>query len=561
MSKSIRIEDVYRSHAENLRYMSLYYRIFGMNITQMKWSESLKNAKSFKEPIDVEWGDLKFKEQSFADLLSFNWDYSAGIGLVLGYNNYRALDFDIKDDYDRYDGTTIDDFIDDVLKILKLPLDYQWVVRSGNGYGFHIIFKCDNISATSDLDSISFAPANRYGPPEEYFSRIELRWCDHLVLPPSIHASGHQYNFRNKKLPSVSPSYLGLSEIESLLYKYCGDRLYKKVFYEERELTVTKVEKIVSRHDSYLTPHVHSIDSIEYLREVNNPEGQNTLAVNYLFGNGVDRNTIKAFNLFGLLNSQSSIFNLLNLYAVNAITCTFSDFVKLYDKLDEAQFMRKEIMRIRHNAEKYLNKPDLFFFFDTETTGLPKDYHAPASDVDNWPHIVQLAWVITDGANNIISKKNYIIIPYRFQIPAESTKIHGITDSYAREHGILIDRALYLFERDLQMCKYVVGHNLDFDKNVVSAECYRSDMEVDWSNYCSICTMKKSVDICRIPGFYGYKYPKLNELYYTLFKRNMDNAHDALSDISATIECFWELKKKGVIKLSDYENNDVDELP
>lgn len=43
---------------------------------------------------------------------------------------------------------------------------------------------------------------------------------------------------------------------------------------------------------------------------------------------------------------------------------------------------------------------------------------------------------------------------------------------------------------------------------------------------------------------YGYKYPKLNELYYKLFHRNFENAHNAFSDVLATIECFKELKKK-----------------
>ncbi len=32
-----------------------------------------------------------------------------------------------------------------------------------------------------------------------------------------------------------------------------------------------------------------------------------------------------------------------------------------------------------------------YLFFDTETTGVPKDYKAPSSDTDNWPRMVQLA--------------------------------------------------------------------------------------------------------------------------------------------------------------------------
>ena len=31
-------------------------------------------------------------------------------------------------------------------------------------------------------------------------------------------------------------------------------------------------------------------------------------------------------------------------------------------------------------------------FFDTETTGVPRDPRASIADSANWPHIVQMAW-------------------------------------------------------------------------------------------------------------------------------------------------------------------------
>jgi DNA polymerase III subunit alpha len=34
----------------------------------------------------------------------------------------------------------------------------------------------------------------------------------------------------------------------------------------------------------------------------------------------------------------------------------------------------------------------MYLIFDMETTGLPASWNAPASDVDNWPQVVQLAW-------------------------------------------------------------------------------------------------------------------------------------------------------------------------
>ena len=62
--------------------------------------------------------------------------------------------------------------------------------------------------------------------------------------------------------------------------------------------------------------------------------------------------------------------------------------------------------------------------------------------------------------------------------------------------------------------------------------------------------MKTSVDICRILDFKGrYKFPKLQELYLKLFNKKFEGAHNSLSDIKATFECFYELLNRGVIEL------------
>ena len=38
----------------------------------------------------------------------------------------------------------------------------------------------------------------------------------------------------------------------------------------------------------------------------------------------------------------------------------------------------------------------MFLVYDTETTGLPRDYNAPMTDSENWPRLVQLAWQLHD---------------------------------------------------------------------------------------------------------------------------------------------------------------------
>lgn len=112
--------------SNELKYMSLYYRLFNMNITQMKWSECPKrNNKSFKEPIDTDWETYKIIPQSLDYILKLNWEKSAGIGLVLGYNQYRALDVDISSLVSEimYPDEGLNGFINEILTLLHLPID------------------------------------------------------------------------------------------------------------------------------------------------------------------------------------------------------------------------------------------------------------------------------------------------------------------------------------------------------------------------------------------------------------------------------------------------------
>lgn len=73
----------------------------------------------------------------------------------------------------------------------------------------------------------------------------------------------------------------------------------------------------------------------------------------------------------------------------------------------------------------------MYMFFDTETTGLPTNNNAPSSDLENWPRLVQLGWLITDDTEREISSAEYIIKPRGFAIPADATRVHGISTEIA----------------------------------------------------------------------------------------------------------------------------------
>ena len=191
----------------------------------------------------------------------------------------------------------------------------------------------------------------------------------------------------------------------------------------------------------------------------------------------------------------------------------------------------------------------MILFFDTETTGLPKNWKAPVTDLDNWPRLVQLAYLVYDFDGNLIHSCNEIIKPDGFTIPTEASNVHGITTEMASQRGSDINDVFELFLIHLKRSKMIVAHNMAFDEKIIGSELIRLGYENVIVAKEKICTMLKTVDLCKIEGPYGYKWPKLDELYRFLFNSDFEGAHDALADIQATAKCFWELKNRGVINL------------
>ena len=192
-------------------------------------------------------------------------------------------------------------------------------------------------------------------------------------------------------------------------------------------------------------------------------------------------------------------------------------------------------------------KLSCYLFFDTETTGIPQNYNAPASNTNNWPRLVQLGWILTDESGNEISSGNEIIKPEGFVIPVDASRVHGITTEVALREGKPLEQVLQSFLKDAEGIKCFVGHNVSFDQKVIGAELYRLGIADTVSSSRSLDTMIAATDFCKIHGTYGYKWPKLIELHRKLFGCDFEDAHDAMADITATKKCFFEMRRRKLI--------------
>lgn len=186
-------------------------------------------------------------------------------------------------------------------------------------------------------------------------------------------------------------------------------------------------------------------------------------------------------------------------------------------------------------------------FFDTETSGLPRNYKAHYSDIENWPRVVQLSWLIADD-NGIVLAESDNIIKVDFEIPDEASRIHGITNAIADEKGVPIHHVLRSYLSDLEKSDRIICHNVAFDLPVLQSELCRNGFkpEITHSNF---CTMKSSTDYCQLPGQRGYKWPRLEELYRICFGKKIEQAHNAKADVRATYEIFYHLKNKKVFEI------------
>ncbi len=198
----------------------------------------------------------------------------------------------------------------------------------------------------------------------------------------------------------------------------------------------------------------------------------------------------------------------------------------------------------------------MYLIFDTETTGIPKDFRAPVSDSDNWPRCVQIAWQLHDDLGRIVEHQDYLVRPDGFNIPFDAEKVHGISTELAEKEGIPLTEVLSMFLETLKKAKFVVGHNVNFDRNILGAEMYRLGLgnPLDQKPILDTCSETTAL-ICKIPGGRGgkFKLPTLTELHEFLFAEPFLEAHNATADVEATTRCFLELLRRQVFSATELD--------
>ncbi len=188
------------------------------------------------------------------------------------------------------------------------------------------------------------------------------------------------------------------------------------------------------------------------------------------------------------------------------------------------------------------------FVFDTETTWF---INKKETDLDKQPKIIQFAWIIWEIKDSkfIEEKRINILINPKISIPYVSSQVHHIYDIDVKNASFIED-VIEDIIWNINWPDIIIWHNIEYDEDMIKLELKRLNMEYKYKPKQKVCTMKSTVDFCKIEWNWNrFKYPKLWELHKILFWEYFIWAHDAMVDVEATLRCFVELLNKKIIKI------------
>ena len=238
-------------------------------ISNEKNEHNFLERKILKAPSNS-YKNLFNRRQSNEEFNDLDLNSSVGIGIILGFNNIMVIDVD---------GCIDIDLVNFILEELELPKDYNWVIKSGSKSGFHIILKCINRNldnkkfGCNSVDSFYPNPLkyfdsfyhNNYNISkiqkyfnENYtiknlFQKIEFGWEGFLVIPPSIHSSGSNYEFIHE-IPITEPLDIDFGKLDNL-----------RKFIASEEISISTIENNYQASLIYHSKDYESNHEIKYI--------------------------------------------------------------------------------------------------------------------------------------------------------------------------------------------------------------------------------------------------------------------------------------------------------
>ena len=473
----------------SLKQSAIHYYNLGLNVThivpQQIINENFKSEFTLKEPSH-RYNQLQFRRQDYNTMLSYDWEQASGVGAVMGFKQIRSIDID---------GCNKIDFIHTFLQNIGLPKDYEWLIKTGSGNGFQIIvFAHDHPYEAPKGKVVSLTPKRQY---KSKFEHLELIWSNHVVLPPSKHASGKKYEFVSGRMPVYPPQKVNKNALHKFIEKICqthGDQDSKSTHLENFLSDEYAFKSKFMSYGSHLSAYYKSP---------------------FYFFIDIKTNEIPDLNKQHPEDPEA----LPEIIQIATLVCdglgkrvSHSDFLFITDgwkvKREVRDFMRLSEIKKRSNSIRA--KRTEYYYINHETN---QEEPEPA--------------------------KRYI--EYRYDLLYN--QLYSLFGIFNSEYDV----------------RRIIGHNLDYQLNCLKGLIIRNDKKSGYNEFNTllegmagrklkdtamrICMMKNTKSFCGNKNNYEDQNPELKDLYFKLFNEEMVGVNDAKSDVYNLAKCYWKLKE------------------
>ena len=119
----------------------------------------------------------------------------------------------------------------------------------------------------------------------------------------------------------------------------------------------------------------------------------------------------------------------------------------------------------------------MYLIFDCSAMATYTNYKANFTDIDSWPRLLHISWILLGENYKPIEDFDFIPIPSGYEIDEKSkTKAH-IDDEDILKKGMALSTVLDKFSSSTEKAEFIFAHNLNYNENVLGAEYVRNKKE------------------------------------------------------------------------------------